>query len=163
MREGCHGVGIANPGQHTSPRDSLERVMCSSQGLPWQLGLREHGPNHRVLRELLWWSPERHRGTQKVFQSPPPTYTLRNQKKENGDALSAGKVSLDTELCFRESEVQPFPQEPREPGPQLLQDELVVPSDTLQGTVLGSHSQVQGGHGFGGVPSIGVIKPWVRF
>lgn len=43
-----------------------------------------------------------------------------------------------------------FRRSPESPGPQPLQDERMAPSYTLRGTVLGSHSQAQGGHEFGG-------------
>lgn len=151
MREGGHGAGIAEAGQHASPGHSLERrVMRSSQGLPWQLGLRERGPNHSLGGAAVA-VPGEAPSDPEGFPTP---HTQIKGRRRTGDALPAGRVSLDTGPRFGESGVQPVLQEPREPGPQLLQDELTVPSYTPRGTVLGSHSQAQGGHEFGGTSQV---------
>lgn len=83
------------------------------------------GPSLAAGAQGAWAQPQSLEGTAVAVPGEAPSdtegfpipHTQIKQKKENGDALPAGRVSLDAELRFRESEVQPVPQEPREPPP----------------------------------------------
>lgn len=137
VREGDQGAGIAEAGQHASPGHSLQwRVMRASQRLPRQLSLGERGPNHRVWRELLG-GPRRGTGCPEAFPVPHPQI---KRKMENGGGLLAGRVPWTQRHVLGRMKLSWFCRGPESPGPQLLQDQLMVLSYPLRGTVLGSHS-----------------------
>lgn len=87
-----------------SPRDTGAELMRSSQGHPWQMGLRE-GTAVVVPGGVTGWQ-------QGAFQLVSKQ-TNKQQKKENIAEVLAGRVS-GPQLCFRSGGVQSSPQEPRE-------------------------------------------------